>query len=161
MNLGFLKAIRQNHAIEHATIAILLRRFGTRTALVGGSTPSGFYIYGDLPTEAVKEAAIEGLTQLQRGEVDLAVSPFCGTNIVVAGILTGLSSAIAIGRKNRLLRLPNVIFAAIAAAFLAQPLGRLVQKHLTTDTELQHVAIGRVTRSKSGKWTLHKIETIR
>lgn len=161
MSLGFLKATRQNHAIEHATIAVLLRRLGGGASLAGGSTSRGFYLYGDVPTDVVRESAIEGLALLQRGDVDLAVSPFCGTNIVVAGVLTGLSAVLTLGNRNRWQRLPNVIFAAIAASVIAQPLGKLVQKYLTTDTELKHVAIGHVTRVKRGNWTLHKVDIMR
>ncbi|MBI2906416.1 MAG: hypothetical protein HYX92_02035 [Chloroflexi bacterium] len=159
--LDLLRAVRQNHAIEHATIAVLLRRLGAGPSLVGGSTPGGFYVYGDVPTDMVRESAIEGLALLQKGEVDLAVSPFCGTNIVVAGILTGLSAAAALGNRNRVSRLPSVVLAAVGAILLARPLGGLVQKHFTTDAKVGNVAIGQVTRTKKGKWTLHRVEVTR
>ena len=69
-----INAVRRNHALEHATISILLNRHGPMR-LVGRAVPDGFYIYGDIPTERLRELADEALTRLQRGEADLAVSP--------------------------------------------------------------------------------------
>lgn len=158
MKIGFVQATRKNHAVEHATIAVLLRKLGQTTPLVGGSTPTGFFVYGDVPTDTLKDAAEEGLELLKKGRSDLAVSPFCGTNIVVAGVLTALSSAITFRKRNKLGNLPNVIVAATAALALAQPLGRLVQKYLTTDADLGKAKIERITRVGSGKWTVHKVD---
>lgn len=161
MNLDFITAIRQNHALEHATIALLAKQAETGVRLIGRATGSGFYIYGNVSTEAVEEAAAEGLTRLQKGEGELAVSPFCGTNLVVAGTLAGILSMITLGRKNRLQRLPQVILATIGAVVIAQPVGRLVQRYLTTSASLDRVRITGITRRGRGRLTFHKIETTR
>src|SRR3989337_552172 len=80
-----VNAARRNHALEHATISILLIRHGPTIRVLGPAAPCGFYIYGDIPTETLRELAQEGLSRLQRGESHLAVSPLCGTNLAVAG----------------------------------------------------------------------------
>src|SRR5207247_8658926 len=95
-----INAVRRNHALEHATISILLNRHGPMR-LVGRAVPDGFYIYGDIPTDRLRELADEALTRLQRGEADLAVSPLCGTTIAVAGVLARLGSYLAVGWRAR------------------------------------------------------------
>src|SRR5438445_336408 len=67
-----INAVRRNHALEHATISILLNRHGPMR-VVGRAVPDGFYIYGDIPTERLRELADEALARLQRGEADLGV----------------------------------------------------------------------------------------
>lgn len=159
MNGDFITAIRQNHALEHATIAILVSKVGLNVRLVGQATTTGFYIYGNAPTEAVQEAATEGLARLQRGESELALSPLCGTNISVAGILAGIACFLALRGKRRGRRLPLAILASTWAIIVAQPLGRVVQKHVTTSADLSNVTIKRITRRGAGARILHKIET--
>ena len=62
---------RRNHALEHATLNVLTQR-NRQIGLVGRSTPGGFHIYGNVSTEALRDAAAEALARLQDGEVDLA-----------------------------------------------------------------------------------------
>src|SRR3990172_6168638 len=120
-----IETTRRNHALEHATVTILLNRLGPDTRLVGRSTQSGFYIYGDLPTQVLAESVQDGLERLRRGESHLALSPLCGTNLAVAGILARLSSTIPLGNGNRWQRLPNVLLAGMLAVLAAPPVGRL------------------------------------
>ncbi|MBA7680536.1 hypothetical protein ES703_88853 [subsurface metagenome] len=161
MNGDFITALRQNHALEHATIAVLMRKVGPNVRLIGQATSTGFYIYGNIPTEDIGTAATEGLARLQRGEGDLAVSPLCGTNISVAGIMAGIACFFAFRGKNRARRLPLAILAATWAIMAAQPIGRVVQKHVTTSADLSNVGIKRITRRGTGARILHKIETTR
>ena len=76
---------RRNHGLEHATMTLLAQTH-RGVALVGRSTPAGFYLYGNVSTEAVNDAAHEALRRMKTGEHHLAVHPTCGTNFVVAGI---------------------------------------------------------------------------
>ena len=154
-----INAIRRNHALEHATISILLSRHGPHVRVVGRAAPDGFYIYGDIPTERLREFAYEGLARLQRGESHLAVSPLCGTNLAVAGVLAGLASLFAMGSRNRLQGIPGAIMAAMLAVIAAQPLGRLVQKHVTTSPELDGIRIISVERMGRRFPRLHKVRT--
>jgi hypothetical protein len=154
-----VNAVRRNHALEHATISILLSRHGPQTRVLGRAAPDGFYIYGDVPTEALREFAQEGLARLQRGESHLAVSPLCGTNLAVAGVLAGLASLFAVGGRTRLQGLPGALMAAMLAVIAAQPLGRLVQKHLTTSPELDGLRIVSVEPMGRRFPRLHKVRT--
>lgn len=154
-----VNAVRRNHALEHATISILLSRHGPHTRVLGRAAPDGFYIYGDVPTETLRELAHEGLARLQRGESHLAVSPLCGTNLAVAGVLAGLASMFAMGGRSRLEGVPGALMAAMFAVIVAQPLGRLVQKHVTTSPELDGVRIVSVEPMGRRFPRLHKVRT--
>ena len=156
--MSVINDIRQNHALEHATITLLQKQLEGNVRLIGRASLTGFYLYGDVPTKAVEKAAKEALRRLQEGEEDLAVSSMCGTNLVVAGLAAGLASIIAARGHSGLRRLDRVFTASIAAMLLAQPLGRLAQKHITTTPDLMNVSIARVVRKVEGKQTRHKVE---
>ena len=155
-----IAAVRRNHALEHATVSILLGRMGQNLRLVGRASLDGFYIYGNVPAQDIGECAAEGLARLKQGESQLAVSPLCGTNLAVAGIMAGVASLVAVGNRRRLDRLPNVLAAAVLAVVGAQPLGRLVQKHVTTSSDLQGLEIVSVTPVGKGLIPLHKVKTV-
>jgi fructose-1,6-bisphosphatase/sedoheptulose 1,7-bisphosphatase-like protein len=126
---------------------------------VGRATSDGFYIYGKVPTEKIRESAAEGLARLKQGESQLAVSPLCGTNLAVAGILAGLASLLALGNRSRWERAPNVLMAAVVAVVGAQPLGRLVQRYVTTSPDVQDLEIVEVTGAGRRLALLHKVKT--
>ncbi len=155
----FVNAVRRNHALEHGTVTILLTRLGSGTRLAGRAVKDGFYIYGKIPTDALATSAAEALARLQAGEATLAVTPLCGTNIAVTGILTGLASAGAIGRGKRMERLPNVFTAAMAGVVAAQPIGLLVQKFITTSPDLSGTTITGIRTTAGG--VIHKVQTSR
>lgn len=161
MKEDLITALRQNHALEHATISLLTRKLDSKVRIIGKSTFDGFYVYGNIPSKAIREAATEGLARLQSGERELAVSPFCGTNIAVAGMIAGVACVLALGGKNRGRRLPLAILAATWAIVAAQPIGRAAQKYLTTSSSLSDVTIKRITRRGAGTRILHKVETAR
>jgi hypothetical protein len=154
-----MDSVRRNHALEHATISILLGRLGPGVRMVGRATRNGFYIYGNLPTNVVRESAKEALARLKRGEAGLAVSPLCGTNLAVAGILAGGSSLLALGNEGRLQRLPNVLLSAVVAVLVAQPVGRLVQKHVTTNADVAGMEIVAIREGGGRPARFHKVET--
>ena len=158
--MDVLASVRRNHALEHATIAMLLGKVGPNTRLIGRASTDGFFIYGNVPTEKIQESANEALVRLKEGESQLAVSPLCGTNLAVAGILAGLASLVALGGgRSRLERLPNVLMAAVVAVVGAQPLGRLVQRYVTTSSDVQGLEIVAVTKAGRGLAPLHKVKT--
>lgn len=159
MSIWILDTVRRNHALEHATIALLKRHMRPETHLSGRSTPWGFYVYGDIPTELVEESAREALDRLQAGEAGLAISDLCGTNLAVGGILAGVSALLAVGRGRRLERLPQGILAALGAALVAQPLGRWVQRTVTTQPEVGALKIAKIERRRRGPWTVHVVRT--
>ena len=156
--LDLVNIVRQHHALEHATINILLTRLEGKIRLVGRAGLTGFHLYGNIPTEILEEAAQEALRRLQEGEEELAISPMCGTNLVVAGVTAGVASMIA-GRGHKgLSKFNRIVQASIIAMLAAQPLGRLTQKHLTTKPDLDNVSILKVTRKGSGARTRHIVK---
>jgi len=158
---GIVNAVRQNHALEHATVAVLQMRKEGRVRLAGRAGIDGFYLYGDISTEALEDAAGEALRRLQAGEKGLAVSPFCGTNLVVSGLAAGVASMFA-GRGHKGLgKFIRIAEASIFATVAAQPLGRVVQKHLTTKSDLDSIRITQVIKIGEGKATRHKVEISR
>jgi hypothetical protein len=159
LELPFIEALRRNHGLEHATMHVLSRRY-PYLHLVGRSTTDSFLIYGDVSTEAVANAAVEALERLQAGERHLVIHPRCGTNLVVAGLLAGLSSFVVTSGKPRsfLDRLPRLILATTAAVMLAQPLGPIIQERVTTSTQLDNVRIREVMRQQMGKMIIHRVQ---
>jgi len=154
-------SVRRNHALEHATIAVLASRLGHDIRLVGRATFNGFYLYGDLREDQIRECAEEALYRLRHGEEHLAVSPMCGTNLAVAGVLAGLSSMIALGSRSRLERTPNVLLASMLAVLVAQPLGRYVQQYFTTDPDLSDTEVLGIHQGGRGPGRFYKVDTRR
>lgn len=154
---AIIDAIRRNHALEHGTVSILLGRLGPGLRLVGRAVPDGFYIYGRVPTEELATCAREALARFQRGEATLALTPLCGTNIAVAGVLSALGTALVLGRRPDATRLPNAFSAAMLGILLAQPVGRLIQQYATTRADLDGMEIVGVRRGAGG-W-IHKVQT--
>jgi hypothetical protein len=159
LEIPFIAAIRENHALEHATIHVLTQ-LNPYLHLVGRTTPRGFLIYGEVETELVVEAASEGLARLQGGERGLAVHPRCGTNIATAGVLAGLSAfaVTSVRSKSRLAKLPQILLATTAAIIVAQPLGLALQEYLTTSPQVERVRIKKITRQVMGKITAHRVD---
>jgi len=155
-----INALRQTHALEHATLTLLSQRYpGVR--LAGRSTPGAFIVYGDLPTAAVRQASEEGLARLQAGEHKLAVHPQCGTNLAVGGTLGLLVPLLGLGARSRLVRWASLLLGLGAAIVAAQPLGRLAQQHVTTSTDLAGVRIGDVQRRGFAGLVSHKVTVCR
>jgi hypothetical protein len=156
--LNLANVIRQNHALEHATIHVLSRR-NPYQRLMGRSTPGGFFIYGAFDTQEVADAASEALSRLQMGEAHLAVHPRCGTNLAVTGVLAGTAAFSAtLGRpRSKLDRLPLALMAATIGALVAQPLAHRIQERVTTTPEVEGVYIENVIRHEQGKMIVHRV----
>ena len=139
--------------------------------LVGRSSLWGFYIYGDVPTEAVLAAAQEGLRRLKAGQRRMAIHPNCGTNLAAAGTLAGLGAFLALGgitKRNQVFRkkpgfsldnLPLACTAATLGIILAQPLGTALQVHVTTQADVGDLSIVGVTRERKTNITVHHVRT--
>ncbi len=159
LEIPLIAKIRQNHALEHATIHILTQR-NPHLRLVGRTTPRGFLLYGRVNTEDVAAAATEALARLQGGESSLAVHPRCGTTLATAGVLAGLTGfALMFPRsKSRWEKLPQVLLAATAAVVLAQPLGLILQERVTTSPQVTDVWIENVTQQTVGQTVIHRVD---
>jgi hypothetical protein len=126
-------AVKQNHALEHATIVLLSKKYPD-VRFAGISFAAGFFVFGDVPTEAIRPAAEEALQLLRTSQPELAVHERCGTNLAVAGMLTGLSAMTVAKLRKPYNTANNVILASTAALILARPLGLTVQRYFTTQT---------------------------
>ncbi|MEZ4553085.1 MAG: DUF6391 domain-containing protein [Dehalococcoidia bacterium] len=133
-------AVRRNHALEHATVAVLLARHGP-TRLAGRASVDGFLIAGDVDSEELTSCAQEALRRLKAGQAGLAVSPLCGTNIAVSGLMAAAAATAVLSNGRPGGRLSNAFMAAMVAVVAAQPVGRLVQQHVTTRADLDDVEI--------------------
>ncbi|MBI4236250.1 MAG: hypothetical protein HY688_02690 [Chloroflexi bacterium] len=159
LDIRWLQALRRNHAAEHGTIAVLARRLDAYGRLGGWSVPNGFYIYGPAPTAAVEEAAREAVDRLRQGEEALAVSPFCGTNFLLAGALAAIGVGIVLGRKNRLQRLPQATGIAVLAVLASFRLGSEVQRRWTTQPAVGDLRIEKVVQTRGGRHPIHRVYT--
>jgi hypothetical protein len=162
LDIPIISKTRRNHGLEHATIHVLSSHLrGLRVA--GRSQPNGFYLYGDLKTDDVREAVDEALRRMLAGESRLAVHPGCGTNMVTAGVLAGTLAFVAsalLGRRARWYdRLPNATLGGVAGVALAQPVGPWLQANVTTSADMRGVRVKRITRNQSGPLVTHFVET--
>jgi len=153
--------VRRNHALEHATITVMLRKIGHDIRMVGRATRDGYYLYADVPVELLEESTTEALRRMKSGEGHLAVSPLCGTNLAVAGALAGVASMLAVGNGNRAEKVPNVILASMLAVLAAQPVGRMVQRYLTTSPDLADTEIVGIKQGGRGGARFFKVQTRR
>jgi hypothetical protein len=160
LDLPLIARLRRNHALEHATIHVLTEKHRT-VRVVGRSTINGYYLYGNLTTEMVVEAADEALKRLREGEHHLAIHPNCGTNLVTAGSLAGLATfaVMSSSKRRRLEMLPNALLAATAALILAQPLGPRLQARVTTQADLGDMSIKGVRSEDRRNVTVHFVRT--
>lgn len=166
-----LLLVRQVHALEHATVWVLSEQTQTAASfepvsqtwkampsgLTGGmSTHEGFYLYGTVPTAALRGAVYEALRRLVSGEWNLAVHPQCGTNLSVgmlltAGLTMGAFLALPKGPIEQLLGLG---LAASTAMYLAPEVGSLVQRYVTTAIPF-NLAIQEISRQDRSGQPVH------
>lgn len=160
--LNLISRIRRHHGLEHATIHVLIQR-NPFLSLVGRSDWAGYSIYGQVETREIEAAAHEALVRLRAGEHELAVHPRCGTVLATTGVLSGMAAffALGIGRSRsrfRWVQLPETLVAATIAAILAQPLGLLLQQHITTSGDVADLEILRVYKQRGGPIPIHRVE---
>ena len=153
---------RRNHGLEHATLTILAQK-NRYLRLVGRSTPAGFHIYGEVSTDALKEAVTEALQRMQGGEASLAVHPNCGTNFVIAGFAAACAAYLGFVGANhwreRWSRLPLVAVLSTLAIIAAQPVGLAVQRDITTSGVPGGLRIVRIERRENGPAVTHFVAT--
>jgi hypothetical protein len=154
---SMLLMIRQNHAIEHATMHILARR-NPQLHLLAHSDWAGFTIYGEVSTEAVIEAVTEGLLRLRQGESSLAIHPRCGTNLAIPlGISGGLLlTAVSMPVEWRFTRFTLTLLAGVVLA-IRKPLSLAVQRHLTTTSDVQDVRVRAIQHLHQQGIPIHRV----
>jgi hypothetical protein len=147
------RILRRNHALEHATIVVMMEREPGRK-LNGFSTDDGFFVQGVRSISEVESAAREALRRLQNGEKRLAIHRNCGTTIVAANLLAAIFFLVAIGLSFLYLAggyLYLMILGSIVLAFaLRIPLSLLLQRFVTTDADLKNAEVGWVEPAQPG-----------
>ena len=147
------KILRRNHALEHATIVVMMEREPGRK-LNGFSTDDGFFVQGVRSISEVESAAREALRRLQNGEKRLAIHRNCGTTIVAANLLAAILFLVALGLSFVYLDGSNLylmILGSVALAFaLRIPLSLILQRFVTTDADLKNAEVGWVEPAQPG-----------
>ena len=159
MDMTVIDRLRQNHAIEHATISVLGRKHDQVGQLGGRATFDGFFIHGPTTIQRIEEASKEAVERLGAGESHLAVSPFCGTNFLIGGAATALLATVTLGTRNRMGRLPQAIAISAMALIASFRLGGVVQRRWTTKAEIGGLQIKNVRRVSGGNRPVHRVYT--
>ena len=158
--ISLLRRVRRHHALEHATIRILNRQF-PHVRLAGWSAPGGFYIHGAVSAAQLQAAIAEAVARFAGGERHLAVHPRCGTNLVTAGLLVGLTSFVSMlpgDQRARRTRLPLVLLLSTFTLLLAQPLGLAVQQHVTTEANVNSISGITIESYQLGQTPVHRVQ---
>ena len=151
MELGDLlmgRRIRQNHALEHATVSILSDHI-PGLAVSARANRHGFTIFADLDLDAVRRASAEALARMRAGERELAIHPNCGTNLAVGTsvMLAGWLFALMTLRPRA--RVASAAIGSLAGFASARPLGTVVQRHITTLPEVHDLRIVKIRRRQA------------
>jgi hypothetical protein len=137
------KILRRNHALEHATIVVMMEKEPGRK-LNGFSTDEGFFVQGVRSTQEVDAAAREALRRLRGGEKGLAIHRNCGTTIVAANLLSAILflGSIGLGLYMNWPLYLLILGSVILAFALRVPLSLLLQRFATTDADLTNAEVG-------------------
>lgn len=137
------RILRRNHALEHATIVVMMEREPGRR-FNGFSTDEGFFVQGVRSIEEVDSAAREALRRLRRGQKRLAIHRNCGTTIVAANLLAAVFFLAALGAGLYMeWPLYLLILGSVALSLLLRvPLSLLLQRFVTTDSDLSNAEVG-------------------
>lgn len=163
LNWSPLLSVRRNHALEHATLHLLAQK-QPQLRLAGYSDRRGFWVAGQVSTDLLSAAVNEALQRLRSGEVGLAVHPNCGTNLVVSGAAAGglawlVSATAGKGFKKKFDRLPWAVLLAAFGLMIAQPLGPLAQKWITTAADPGGLTISEITFYPRNGLPYHRVRT--
>jgi len=152
-------ATRRNHAVEHATLKILARKYEDKN-LAGHSNPTGFFLFGDMTTHDIRNAIDEAMRRLRAGESDLAIHPGCGTNLATSMLLPASFAWIPFQSTRslrwRLLLIPVALMFAALGFLLSKPLGPWLQRNVTTEADLGNLQLIEIIPVRKG---VHRIIT--
>jgi hypothetical protein len=152
------RRLRQNHALEHATIAIM-QQHDPRVRIIARSTSRGFRLYGTTRVDDVRCAVDEAMHRLRAGESKLAIAEKCGTTVAV-GVLVGTLGL----WLNEFMRSPRQklalgIATSIAIALSSQPVGILAQRHITTEPCLDGLEVRDIRTRTLGRKRYLEVRT--
>ena len=159
LNLPLILETRRNHALEHATLHILSKKYHNQS-MAGHSNPTGFFLLGEFNTGDVENGVREAFNRLNAGESGLAVHPGCGTNLAVSALLPATFAWAPLrGARSTFWRvwlIPIAIVFAVFGYFLSRPLGPWLQKYITTEANLGDMQVVDILPVRKG---VHRIIT--
>lgn len=158
-DIMFGRRIRQNHALEHATITVLSGMVPD-LSISARSSSTGFIIFGNVDLGLLRRALDEALRRLQAGEASLAIHPNCGTNLAVGVSLMTIGTMLGMASSRMRTRVTSAVAASLAGLVAARPLGEFVQKHFTTLPDLQGVRVTEIFRRKILGFTVVEVRTV-
>ncbi len=163
LDISFIRRVRRNHGLEHATIHLLSGRIPD-LRIVGRSDLNGFWLYGDVSTEAVQQSVTAALNRMRAGEYQLAIHPNCGTNLVTVALLGAFATLFALigsekERFGKLQRLPLLALVLMLAMSVGQPLGLQIQQYVTTLGDPADMEIMEIRQVNKGNMSIHRIKT--
>lgn len=158
-DIVFGRRIRQNHALEHATITIL-SGLVPNLRVSARSSSRGFIIFGDVDLGQLRRALDEALRRLQAGEAELAIHPNCGTNLVVGVSVLTIGTLLGMASTRARTRIASTAFSSVAGLMAARPLGEYVQRHFTTLPDLKGVRVTDIFRRKIMGFTIIEVRTV-
>ena len=145
--------------MEHATLHILARKYDEKK-FGGHSNPTGFYVFGEIATEDIRDAVNEAMTRLRAGERELAIHPGCGTNLATSMILPATFALFPFqgsrASRGRFLLLPVALLFGVFGFFLSKPLGPWLQRNVTTEADLGNMQVTDIVHARKG---VHRIMT--
>jgi hypothetical protein len=152
-------ATRRNHALEHATLHVLARKYDEKQ-LGGHSNPTSFYIFGEIATDDIRDAVNEAMTRLRGGEKELAIHPGCGTNVATSMVLPAMFAFFPFqgsrSNRGRFLLLPIALLFGAFGFFLSKPLGPWLQRNVTTVADLGDMRVTEIIHVRKG---VHRVMT--
>ncbi len=155
----FGRRVRQNHALEHATITILSEMI-PNLSINARSYSDGFIIFRDLDLGVLRRAVDEALRRLQAGEEQLAIHPNCGTNLAVGISLMTIGTLLGMASSSTRTRVASAAASSVAGWAAARPIGEFVQKHFTTLPDLKGVRVTEIFRRKMLGFTVIEVRTV-
>lgn len=158
-DLLFSRRIRQNHALEHATITVLSDRIPD-LRVSARSNSDGFVIFGDVDLGQLRIALDEALSRLLAGEAELAIHPNCGTNLAVGVTMVTLGTMLGMASTHTRTRVATAAASSVAGWAAARPLGEYVQRHFTTLPDLRGVRVTEIARRKFFGMTFVEVRTV-
>lgn len=157
--MPLLLETRRNHAVEHATLHILARKY-KNMSMGGHSNPTGFYLMGSFTQDDIMTAAAEAMERLRAGESELAIHEGCGTNIATSTLLPAAFAFVPMSRTRstfwRFMIIPFAVVLALFGYFLSKPLGPWLQRNVTTEADLGGMRIVEIKQVRKG---LHRVIT--
>ena len=150
-------ATRRNHALEHASLLILARKYKDQN-MAGHSNPTGFFLFGDMSLEDIRNAINEAMTRLRAGESGLAIHPGCGTNLAASTLVpAAFAWAPFQGARSlrwRILLIPVALMFAIFGYLLSKPLGPWLQRNVTTEADLGDMRVMDIVPVRPGVYRI-------